>query len=228
MDNERTRSVDNPKLATQRLAKLYADRGDPNGWFEEFYARADGDIEKVYWADLKPHPLLLAHLEKHPPAAGSRAITVGCGLGDDVEVLARHGYDATAFDISPSAIDMCRQRYPETTADYRVADLFDYPTGWVRGFDLVYECNTIQILVGEERGRALEAIAELVAPGGVVLVSCRSRNVGEELDAFPLAVDRDEIDGFRRAGLVEIHFVAYDDDQDPPVPHFLAVYARQA
>jgi hypothetical protein len=40
----------NPKNATQRLAETYVDRGDPNGWFEEFYAQADGDIHKVYWA----------------------------------------------------------------------------------------------------------------------------------------------------------------------------------
>ena len=40
----RDRFMDNPKMATQLLAKTYADRGDPNGWFEEFYARADGDI----------------------------------------------------------------------------------------------------------------------------------------------------------------------------------------
>jgi len=28
--------------------------------------------------------------------------------------------------------------------------------------------------------------------------------------------------------LSETHFVAYDDDQNPPVPHFFAVYERQA
>ncbi len=220
--------MDNPKRATQDLAKAYADQGDPNGWFEEFYARADGDIHKVYWADLKPNPLLLGWLEKRNLPPGWRAITIGCGLGDDAEVLARQGFRVTAFDISPSAIDMCRQRYPESAVDYRVADLFDNPGEWRRSFDLVYECNTIQILAGPDRVRAREAIADLVAPGGEVLVSCRSRHSGEDLDAFPLALDRDEIDGFRRAGLAEIHFVAYDDDQEPPVPHFFAVYKRPA
>jgi len=36
--------MENSKRATQRLAETYDDRGDPNGWFEEFYAQADGDI----------------------------------------------------------------------------------------------------------------------------------------------------------------------------------------
>jgi SAM-dependent methyltransferase len=218
----------NSKLATQRLAKSYADRGDPNGWFEEFYDQAGGDISKVYWADLKPNPLLVAWIEEHPVPAGKRAITIGCGLGDDAEMLARNGYQVTAFDISSSAIDMCRKRYPDSIVDYRIADLFNPPVDWKRGFDLLYECNTIQILVGLSRIRALEAISDLAISGGEIIVSCRSRKVGEQLDAFPLALDRDEIDGFQRAGLSEIHFVAYDDDQVPPVPHFFAVYKRPA
>ncbi len=219
--------MENSKNATQRLAKDYADRGDPNGWFEEFYARAEGDFRKVYWADLKPNPLLLDWIDKGAEPTGKLAVIIGCGLGDDAEALARRGYLVTAFDISPSAIDMCRQRYPESTVDYLVADLFNHPAGWRRGFDLVYECNTIQILQGPNRERALKAIVELVAPGGEAVVSCRSRNTGEELDAFPVALDRHEIDGFQRAGLAETFFMAYDDDQDPPVPHFFACYARQ-
>lgn len=216
----------NSKQATEQLAKDYADRGDPNGWFEEFYARADGDIQKVYWADLKPNPLLLDWIEKNPVKEGKRAITIGCGLGDDAELLMQHGYQVIAFDISQSAIEMCQQRYPNSTVDYLVADLFNYPEEWRRGFDLVYECNTIQILKGPSRIKALELISDFTAPGGKVIVSCRSREKGEELDKFPLALDRDEIDGFQRAGLSEISFLAYDDDQEPSVPHFFAVYNR--
>jgi len=214
------------KFTTQRLAKTYADQGNPDGWFEEFYARADGDISKVYWADLKPSPLLLAWIEENRALAGTLAITIGCGLGDDAEALASHGYRVTAFDISASAIAMCRKRYPNSAVDYKVADLFNPPTEWHRAFSLVYECNTIQILTGSNRVRAIEAIVDLVAPGGCILISCRSRGTGEQTDTFPLALDRQEIDGFVRGGLSEIHFTSYDDDQDPPVPHFFAVYSR--
>lgn len=220
--------MNNPKLATQLLAKSYAKRGNPDGWFEEFYARAEGDINKVYWADLKPSPLLLDWIGKRPTQGGKRAITIGCGLGDDAEALAEHGYDTVAFDISPSAIAMCRQRYPKSSVDYRVADLLDLPAQWRRGFDLVYECNTIQILTGPNRVRALEAIAELAAPRGEIIVSCRSRNSDDTSETFPIALDKNEIDGFVRVGLSESFFMAYDDDQNPPVPHFFAVYTRPA
>jgi hypothetical protein len=72
----------------------------------------------------------------------------------------------------------------------------------------------------------LNAIASLVAPAGHALISCRSRETGEKEDAFPLPLDRPEIDGFVRAGLTEQSFVTYDDDQDPPVQHFFACYRR--
>jgi hypothetical protein len=121
---------------------------------------------------------------------------------------------------------MCRQRYPDTTVEYRVADLFSLPEEWIHGFDLVYECNTIQILKGPSRSAAITAISDIVAPRGVVLVSCRSRNAGEGLNEFPVALDKKEIDGFQRTGLLETHFVAYDDDQNPPVPHYFAIYKR--
>lgn len=220
--------MDNPRDATRRLAAEFATRGDPDGWFEEFYARAEGDIAKVYWADLEPGPHLLAWLEQRPAEHGACAVTIGCGLGDDAEALAAHGYDVTAFDISPAAIAMCRKRYPASKVNYVVADLFAHPAPWRRSFDLVYECNTIQILTGDRRVAALESIAGLVRPGGVVLVSCRSRSEGEGLDAWPLALDRHEINGFVRAGLTEVHFETYDDRQEPPVPHFFAVYRRPA
>ena len=218
--------MDDIKRLVKQLMETHADRGDPTGWFEEIYARSGGDIAKVHWADLLPSPHLVDWLRANPAVAGRRAVVVGCGLGDDAEALATDGYEVTAFDISPTAVEMCRGRYPRSVVDYRVNDLFDHPGAWARGFDLVFECNTIQTLEGDLRTRALEAVGGLVAPGGVALVSCRSRGNGEKQGEFPLPLDHDEIGGFERLGLREEHFATYYDDQDPPVPHFFAVYRR--
>lgn len=215
------------KEETQDLARLYAKQGDPDGWFEEFYARAGGDIHKIYWADLQPNPMLLTWLKQQRGGAGKKAVLVGCGLGDDAEVLAGNGYHVTAFDISNSAIDMCRHRFPDSLVDYQIDDLFNRPPGWRQSFDLVYECNTVQILTGANRNRAIQAITELVAVGGELIVSCRSGQKNEVSGTFPVPLDRNEIDGFIRAGLIEAEFISYDDDQTPPVPHYFAVYRRQ-
>lgn len=214
------------KTYTEQLAKEYAQKGNPNGWFEEFYAEAGGDFQKIYWADLKPNPLLVDWMEGNTPADGARAVVIGCGLGDDAEAMSSHGYAVTAFDISPSAIEMCQRRFPKSSVEYVVADLFALPADWHHGFSLVFECNTVQILKDPDRTRAIAAITDLVAPEGCVVVSCRSRNAGEGLDDFPVALDHDEIDMFNAEHMTGIHFLAYDDDQDPPVPHFFAVYKR--
>ena len=213
------------KSIPQQLSEKYVAKGEPTGWFEEIYRASDGDIEQVVWADLVANPCLIDWLDRnHVP--GKRAIVVGCGLGDDVEFLAARGFEVIGFDISATAIAMCRKRYPKIADRFRVADLFNHPPEWQRNFDLVFECNTIQALTGEVRVKALNAIADLVAPGGVALVSCRSRKAGEKEDAFPLPLDHAEIAGFERAGLERLSLVEYDDDQQPPVPHFFACYRR--
>lgn len=213
------------KSVPQRLSEEYTAKGDPTGWFEQIYRGSGGDIHQVVWADLVPNPCLVDWLRENV-APGQRAIVVGCGLGDDVAFLAAENFVVTGFDISPTAIEMSRKRFPELRKNFVVADLFNHPPHWRSGFDLVFECNTIQALSGELRTRALNAIATLVAPGGVVLVSCRSRKRGEKEDAFPLPLDRYEIAGFERAGLKRLSLESYDDAQQPPVPHFFACYCR--
>ena len=168
-----------------RVAR-YQQRDDPTGWCDKVYSDAGGDPAACSGPISRPIRICWPGSASKPcRAKASDAAAVGCGVGDDAEALAAHAYRVTAFDIAPAAIELCRSRYPDSRVDYRVADLFDPPHDWVRGFDLVYECNTIQILPGVYRLRALAAIAGMVAPGGVALVSCRSRLAGEKEGEFP-------------------------------------------
>ena len=214
-------------IAYKKKVKSYQDRDDPTGWFDSIYTDAQGDHKAVFWADLEPNPYLLKWLKncsfKHE---GCKAIVIGCGVGDDAEALSETGYEVIAFDISPEAIRLCKKRYPDTTVNYLVADLFDYPPQWAEIFELVYECNTIQVLPGKYRLQARDAMVSLLAPQGSLLVSCRSRLKGEQEDDIPLPLDKDEIDCFMRCGLSEESFEAYDDTQEPPVPHFFASYKK--
>jgi len=214
--------------AFRRMVISYQQRGDITGWFEKIYSGAKGDHRAVFWADLAPNPYLVEWLKDHPVQGNKKAIAIGCGVGDDAEALSASGYEVTAFDISSSAIDLCLNRYPGSRVAYQVADLFDYPNVWTESFDIVYECNTIQVLPGKYRVIARDAMISLMVPGGRILVSCRSRNLGEQEDDIPLPLDRHEIDGFVRAGLREQSFLAYLDDQKPPVPHYFACYQKSS
>jgi hypothetical protein len=78
------------------------------------------------WDTAGPRPALAEWaigLDGH----GLRAIVVGVGLGQNSEFIAGLGFDTLAFDISPTAIDVIRQRFPQSTVEYLVADLLDPP-----------------------------------------------------------------------------------------------------
>lgn len=211
----------------QEMVRDFQERDDPLGWFDSIYSDAEGDHNAVFWADLAPSPYLLEWLKNNSTGVKSKkAIAVGCGVGDDAEAMASHGYEVTAFDIAPTAIELCKNRYKNSNVHYLVADLFDYPEEWYEGFDLVYECNTIQVLPGKYRQQAMEAMVSLMKKDSTLLVSCRSRNKGEQEDVIPLPLDKEEIDGFVALGVHEESFLAYDDDQEPSVHHFFATYSK--
>lgn len=213
--------------AYKEMVRSYQDKDEPTAWFDSIYRDAEGDYRNVFWADLEPNPYLLSWLNNNAfKHAKRKAIVVGCGVGDDAEAMSEAGYEVTAFDISPEAIRLCKKRYFNSKVNYLVADLFDFPPQWTENFDLVYECNTIQVLPGKYRTMARDAMISLLAPQGYILVSCRSRLKGEQEDDIPLPLDQEEIDGFIRCGLQEELFEAYDDTQDPPVPHFFASYRK--
>ena len=211
----------------KKMVKTHQENNDPLGWFDSIYTDAEGDHNNVFWADLEASPYLLEWLSRcDHTATEKKAIVIGCGVGDDAEALSEEGYEVTAFDISPEAIKLCKNRYPNTKVKYCVENLFDYPKSWTGSFNLIYECNTIQVLPGKYRIQARDAMISLLAPKGHILVSCRSRNKGELEDAIPLPLDKNEIDGFIECGLSEKSFLAYDDNQEPPVPHFFACYQK--
>ncbi len=183
--------------------------GDAEVGFEELYARAGENLEAVPWALLAAHPALVSWLDRQPRPAGAqdRALVIGCGYGDDAEELRRRGYRVTAFDISPTAIGRCLERFPSSDVEYRVADLFALPQEWHAGFDLVVEIRTLQSLPLGQRDAAVRAIAQAVRVGGTVWLRCLARNDDEPVRERPWPVSRRELSGFRRAGLHELEWV---------------------
>jgi len=186
-----------------------SDRANLRGQFDAIYGRAGGDARAVPWAREAPHPLLTDWLQRRPEdGQGESAIVIGCGLGDDAEALASAGFIVTAIDISLEAINWCKRRFPASSVNYLVQDLFETPTAWRQSFDLVLESSTLQALPAEIRPEAMLQIADLVAPGATAIVICRGGEPGEVDDGPPHPLTRAELQHFQQAGLVE---VAFDD-----------------
>ena len=217
------------RAKARELAKQHLAVGDAVGWFEPLYTSAAGDPRAISWADMCPNPNLLAWLAgPHGGQLGTRALVVGCGLGDDAEELARRGQQLTAFDVAATAVDWCRRRFPQSAVAYVVADLLQPPDAWRGAFDFVFEAYTLQVLPPQVRKQAMQNLAACIAPGGTLLVIARGREPHEPEGDMPWPLMRAELSTLERVGLTCESFEDYLDAEDPPVRRFRATYRRES
>lgn len=194
--------------------------------FEELYASVGGELDQVPWARLGPQPQLVSWLDTRKIPTGARALVIACGLGDDAEELSRRGCAVTAFDLSPTAIDWCRRRFPDSSVDYQAADLLALPDEWTHSYDIVVEINTIQSLPLTHRRMTVEAIATTVAAGGALFVRCYGTTADDPpVDSRPWPVSRAELAVFEKTGLRETEFAEELTGADR-VRWFRLVYER--
>jgi SAM-dependent methyltransferase len=188
---------DADRLAAESLAD-----NDPTGWFERLYANAADGAAVVPWDRGRPTPLLVEWAEAADLIGnGRRALVVGAGLGDNAEYIARRGLATVAFDVSPTAMQLARQRFPDSIVEYREADLLDPPAEWRDAFDLVVEVATIQSLPYDIRGAAIVHVGQLVAPGGTLIVIAYGTVGGPDPNGPPWPLTREEIDAFATGDL---------------------------
>ena len=202
----------------KRLAAEALRCAEPSSWFEVLYVEAENDPVQVPWARLSVHPALQVWLERYASSQyassiNSRtALAIGCGLGDDAEALAQWGLKVTAFDIAPTAIAWCQRRFPNSSVNYVVADLFAPDPNWKEAFDLVLESRNLQALPVNVRASAIASVAQCVAPGGTLLIVTRTRSSHDnDPDGPPWPLSDRELDQFQTLGLQEIRRGVFDE-----------------
>jgi SAM-dependent methyltransferase len=207
-----------------RLSGEAAQGGDPTGWFERLYADAALGQATIPWDRRAPHPLLVEWIEQQPGHSAGRTLVVGSGLGDDAAFLAAHGYRVIAFDISQSAVESARRRFPSTPADFRVADLLNPPAEWRQHFDLVVEAYTTQSLPVRLRATVALHVGRFVAPGGKLLVLAVAQDGDTPVDGPPWPLSRADLESFAVEGL---EVVSLELVREPPgMHHWRGVFTR--
>ena len=200
--------------------------GDVTGWFERLYSESERDGFAISWVDLEPNRYLVAWLNKRSEPPQGRALVVGCGYGDDAELLAGLGLDVVAFDVAPTAVARCRSRFPGSRVRYVVADVLNSPADWTGAFDFVFEAYTVQVLAGPARAACARSIGRMVGPNGTLLAVGRSRRPEDPEGLMPWPLTRAELDEFEVPGLELASLTELVERGDPPVRRFVAEFRR--
>ena len=129
---------------------------DASGW-DERYRSAD-----LVWG-APPNRFVAAEFADARPG---RALDVACGEGRNALWLANQGWQVTAVDFSPVAIEKARELDTHALVDWQVADATTYRA--TTEFDLVLICY-LQLEAAQRRS-ALRAAAAALAPGGTLFV----------------------------------------------------------
>lgn len=130
-------------------------------WWDEQYASAPALFSG------EANAQLVAEVAALPPG---RALDAGCGEGGDAIWLAEHGWGVVAVDISPVALGRAaaeaRRRGLADRIRFEQADLTTWtPSG---SYDLV--TSSYLHPAGAARTSVYATLAELVAPGGTLLI----------------------------------------------------------
>ena len=220
--DEELRRVRQKLLALSERAQQ---EGYPLRWFEELYTEANRDSGEIPWAAMTPNIAMVEWLANRPDITG-KALVVGCGLGDDAEWLSAVGFETTAFDISPSCIQWCKDRFPNTNVEYRVENLLDPPSEWNDMYDLVVEIHILQAIPDSIRDSAANQLPRLLSSNGHLLCIGRlsTSNIPDEPPP-PWPLTRTWLQS-RFNSLTNIVFRNFVKEETPSIDRYIAVWTR--
>lgn len=104
--------------------------------------------------------------------------------GDAIE-LEKLGFQVTAFDVSKTAINFCKERFPQTTVNFVQADLLKSQDKWYKNFHFVLEIYTVQALPPAYEKELIRSISDFVAPDGQLLVVAEVSNEERNFENGP-------------------------------------------
>jgi SAM-dependent methyltransferase len=106
-----------------------------------------------------------------------RTLELGCGTGTNAVFLTQQGYDVTAVDVSPLAIDQAKQRATKAGAKihFLVADILKLPD-LGKPFDLVFDRGVYHHLRTVDMAGFRDVLARVTQPGSYYLTLAGNGN----------------------------------------------------
>jgi tellurite methyltransferase len=129
---------------------------------------------RSYW--LEPHEAVVEFVKNLDKAVVKDVLDLGCGIGRHALYFVGAGFNVTAVDSSPEALEALRQQIDEKKMGIRILegdykyDLF--PAG---SFDIILAFNVLYHGYRETFDKAVRLIHKWLRPGGQLFFTCPTR-----------------------------------------------------
>lgn len=141
--------------------------GAPGAVNSRFY-RSHDLVETYARSDLRPAEAIV--LGRYRDDLSGSVLEIGCGSGRLIGPLLAIASQVHGIDISAEMVEHCRARFPE--GSFERMDMRDVGAHVAAPFDAVIAAfNVIDALGEEERQRTLDRFHDLLAPGGLLVMS---------------------------------------------------------
>ena len=121
-----------------------------------------------------------------------RVLEIGCGTGANAIYLAKRGFEVTAVDMSPTAIERARTRCEQHDALLRIVldDIFTFSKN-SGTFDLVFDGGFYHFIRQTDLGRFLDLLWRVTYPGSLYLTLAGA--AGETAPGGPPQVSEEQM-----------------------------------
>ncbi len=215
-------------MSEELRKKLGIEEDKPNDWFETLYSETTESGDGVPWANMAPHPIFKHWIDKTPRLNNEKtALVVGCGMGDDAIELEAKGFKVTAFDVSHSAIELCKKRFPNSQVEFVQADLIEGIENWNKKFDFVLEIFTVQALPPKYEKTVIQNISDFVSDNGKLVVITEVQKGKRTFEnGPPWLLNNDYMKSFESCGLKQI-FLSNKNEAEIGEEIHLTIFQRQ-
>ena len=121
-----------------------------------------------------------------------RALELGCGTGANAVCLAKHGFEVTAVDSSPTALERARRRgrLEDAPVHFILDDVYHFAEN-AEPFDLIFDAGFYHFARRDDLDSLLDILWRITRPGSLYVTL--AGNADEQCEGGPPQVTEEEI-----------------------------------